>query len=199
MRKITRTALTTVTAATAVVALTAAPALAGPPWTVTGNTNADGHYNGTSGTVTFKDVTKNLTLTCTSATATGQLANGSYSTATVGSVTGSTWTGCKGPGGISLSVAQNSAWTVNATSGPDASGNVSGNIGSVSAHVTGPGCSFTVTGTAPGHYHNTGTLTLDPASSLTISSASCLGIITNGDVASIGATYAISPSTINIS
>src|SRR4051794_94810 len=102
MRKTSAAALVTAAAA-ATLGLGVSPAFAAP-WTITGNTNADGHYNGTAGTTTLKDNTTGTTLTCTSATATGHLANGTYTTNAVGTVTGTTFTSCKGPLGLSFTV-----------------------------------------------------------------------------------------------
>ncbi len=197
MRKTSAAALVTAAAAAATLGLGVAPAFAAP-WTISGNTNADGHYNGTAGTTTLKDTTTGTVLTCTSATATGQLANGTYTTNAVGTVSATTFTSCTGPLGLTFNVTQVGTWTVNALS--SAGGGVTnGSITGVGATISGPGCSASVTGSVTGTYTN-GTAKLAVNSGgLTISGVSgCLGLIKNGDASTFTATYSIAPSTIAI-
>jgi hypothetical protein len=77
--------------------------------------------------------------------------------------------------------------------------------------VSGP-CMFTITGDAPGFYNNTGkTLTLRPAATLPVpplvapapmtvggATAGCAGVVKNGDMVTLTATYTLAPATLAI-
>lgn len=204
MRKTAALALMTAGAAAVATAL-AGPAFAAS-WTVTGNTNADGSYSAAAGTTTLKDGSVNLT--CTSATAKGVLANGSYATGDgIGTIAASTFTSCSGPLGLRFNVTQNGTWSINAVQ-PDATAGVTdGTITNVSASLSGPSCTATVTGGVQGTYTNgTGVLSVNPSApnpngvQLTVSGVSgCFGLIKNGDHPTFTASYNVTPNTIAIS
>lgn len=81
-------------------------------------------------------------------------------------------------------------------------------IAGIQIAVSLTGCSFTVTGSAPGYYHNTThTLVMTPklpitplnTARLTVSNvAGCAGLVVNGDHAAFNATYTLSPATLTI-
>ncbi|MET7858068.1 hypothetical protein ABZS81_12720 [Streptomyces sp. NPDC005318] len=193
--------------AMAIAATAAATGLAIAPahaagWNVTGNTNADGHYNATASPTTLTDTNTGATLTCSSATATGQLPNGAASGSPLATITSTTWNSCSGPLGITFTVQQNGIWNINAAPPLNASGGVDGTIDNVSAHITGSLCSADVTGGVPATYDNNGHLVVHPTNppSLTISNVSgCLGLLNNGDTVAFDATYNVAPSTIRVS
>ncbi len=196
MRKITATAVVTAAAAAATLGLSS-PALAAP-WTISGNTNINGHYNATAGTTTLKIITNGTVLTCTSSTLTGQLANGTYTTNAIGTVTGIAFASCTGPLGLTFTVTLHSPWTINVLS--SAGGGVSNvSITGIDLWVSGPGCSADVTGSATGTYTNSTAKLAVTGGTLTISGVSgCLGLINNGDTATLTATYNLTPNTIAI-
>jgi hypothetical protein len=82
-------------------------------------------------------------------------------------------------------------------------------IAGIRIAVSLTGCSFTVTGSAPGYYRNTThTLVMTPklpikplnTTRLTVSNvAGCAGLVRNGDHATFNATYTLSPATLTIS
>lgn len=91
--------------------------------------------------------------------------------------------------GIAFTVTmKTSPWKIDALSVDSANPNrVKANVSSISAHVSGIGCSADFTGTVHGYYDNsTGDLVIDgTGNELVASNASCLGLITNGDVAGL--------------
>ena len=190
-----------VLAAAALVAFGAPAAFAASSYNVTAGSAPAGtiiRYTATSPQVTFTDTTSGTVLNCASASATGTVTVGTISSGTpIGTVDGTIWNTCTGPGGISLAVTGSGTWGLNAT-GNTVGGVTPGNVSAVSAHVSGGGCDFDVTGTVDGTYTNgssNGTLTLPGTTSgLTISNASffCGTVgIGNGDLASFRATYQV--------
>jgi hypothetical protein len=206
MRKITAAALVSASAAAAAVGLGSTPAFAAT-WTVTGSTGAGGAYSASAGTTTLKDTNSGTVLTCSTSSASGVLADGSYATGDgIGSITSSSFNSCKGPLGLTFTVKQNGTWNINAVQ-PDATAGVTdGTITGVNATLSGPGCSATVTGGVAGTYTNgSAVLAVGPTApnpggvSLTISGVSgCLGLIGNGHTATFTASYNVTPNTIAI-
>jgi hypothetical protein len=194
--RITQVLLAGAAAATAALALSAAPASA---VAATFTVSPGGSITGTAGTTTLKDTTTGNSLTCSSAKATGSLKSGSGLSGTgIGSITGTTFTTCKGPLGLTFTVTQSGTWSVNLTSN---SGAVStGFVSSVKASLSGPDCSATVTGSADASYSNTtGVLTFKSVAgsghTLTVSGVSgCLGLINNGDTSTFSGAFTISPA-----
>ncbi|MFI6725851.1 hypothetical protein NRF20_07775 [Streptomyces sp. R-74717] len=105
--------------------------------------------------------------------------------------------------GISFTVTMKaSPWKIDALSVDSANPNrVKGNVSSISAHVSGVGCSADFTGTVHGYYDNSaGDLVIDgTGNNLVASNASCLGLITNGDVASFNASYHVTMTSTGTS
>lgn len=149
-----------------------------------------------SGSPTLGDTTTNNTLTCKSAVASGSL-TGDAAGATVGSVATATFSNCSVLT-LPFTAHLNKAATLVATS-PTTGGITKGELTGISATISGAGgfaCKATVTGSLPGSYNNSGTLTIDAskAADLTVQTAtSCAGAINPGDKAYFNATYAVSP------
>jgi hypothetical protein len=188
-------------AAAAAVALTAVPAHAAGTWTVTGSPG--GTLSGAAGVTTLTDGT--VVLKCVSSTATGTIVNGVYATGTnIAQITGITFTTCTGPLGLKFTVTQSGVWALNAVN--YAAGVTQGTITNVTAGLSGPGCTATVTGSVAGSYTNsTATLFVDPSlntalgTQLTISGVSgCFNLIHNGDHPTFNGSYVLTPNTIAI-
>jgi len=189
-------------------ALTAAVAVmgAGPAnaatWTV-GPTPPTGPFTftGAAGQTLLTDTTTGTQLTCTSSTATGNAIRGSGQPgAGIAKITGTTFSNCTGPLGISFTVLHSGTWLLNAVT-PTATG-ADGTITAIQARLSGSLCSATVSGSVPAKFVNSNTATppsqaqlqvlpTNPGT-LTISNVSgCFGLIRNGDKASFRGTYNI--------
>lgn len=191
-------------AAVAAVGLGAPSAFAASTYTVTAGSAADGtsvDWTASTDSVTFVDTTDSITMTCAGSTATGTVDVGSGESGTdIAPINGISWSGCQGLG-VDLTVtANNTPWSLNAT-GATSSGQTDGNISDISATVTdtstgGSLCKFSVTGTVPGTYDNSGpALTVD-GGGLTISDVSGLvcgaGVISDSADATYSAVYDVS-------
>lgn len=180
-------------ATTFTVAAGSAPA--GTTVAVTGATT------GTSPQVTFKDTTKNTTLTCASSTAKGSTKTGTALSGTaIASINGAAtlFNTCKGPFGLTFKVTGANTWKLNATSGSTTGAN--GTLTGVTATVDGgTSCKFSVTGTVAGTYTNSTKALSFPGttSTLTISNVvgGCFGAIASGDKASFKASYLLTATT----
>ncbi|MFI9628498.1 hypothetical protein [Streptomyces sp. NPDC052042] len=136
-------------------------------------------------------------LVCDSSTVTsGTLKTTSPDGVGIGNIDNITFTGCD-VGGISFKVTMKATpWKINVIQ-PNATHAdwVDGTVSDISAKISGVGCNADFTGKVYGHYDNTkGSLVIDgTGSDLKASNASCLGLISNGDVASFNAEYVVSP------
>jgi hypothetical protein len=124
-----------------------------------------------------------ITINCASATASGNINPGSYTVpAQIGSVTGSTWSGCAAFG-VPATVTQNGTWQLWATD-VTSSGVTPGRIPDTDATVSVPslGCTVHVFGNAADSFDNaTQTLTFTGDSTLTtLGSGFCLGLGATG-------------------
>ena len=189
-----------VLSAVALVAFGAPAAFAASSYNVTaGSAPADTiiRYTATSTQVTFKDTTGGTTLNCASASATGTVTVGTNLSWTgIGTVDGTVWNTCSGPFGFTQTVTGSGIWGLNAT-GDTVGGVTPVRISGVNLHFAG-GCNFDYTGSIDGTYTNgpsNGTLILPGTSSgLTISNvsgSSCFFGWSNGDLASVKATYQV--------
>ena len=194
-----------VLSAVALVAFGAPAAFAASSYNVTaGSAPADTiiRYTATSTQVTFKDTTGGTTLNCASASATGTVTVGTNLSWTgIGTVDGTVWNTCTGPGGSSFTVTGSGTWGLNAT-GNTVGGVTPVSISGVNLHVAGA-CTFDYTGSIAGTYANgtsSGTLTLPGTTSglliSNVSGSSCGFInIANGHAASFKATYSVVADT----
>ena len=148
-----------------------------------------------SGNSTLKDNTTNNTLTCTGGGAKATL-SASSNGSPIGTIGTLTYSGCTGPLNLSFKVTANSLpYNLNVTSFNSGTGVSTGTITGINAALSGPGCTATVKGTVDASYSNsTGNLTVSPdGSALTVTAASCFGIIATGNVVNYNAVYSISP------
>jgi hypothetical protein len=142
-----------------------------------------------AGTTTLKDTRSNNTLTCTSSSSTADIPSGSNNGSPLGTVTALSFSSCTGPLNISFTVTPSGLpYQLDATS---SSGGVTDGTMAVSASLSGSSCTATVSGTVDGTYTNsTHTLAVSPDGNLlTVKSASCLGIISKGDVVDFNGSY----------
>lgn len=180
------------TAATAV--LTAAPASAAT-WTV----NPAGNFTGTAGTTVLTNTRNGATVSCTSASAAGNIpvAGPGQPGPAIARITGSAWNSCSGLFGISFTVTHVGTWLLNAVSYNSATGTTTGTISNASARLSGGSCTASVAGTVPATYTNsTGVLQVQPTgTALRITSASfgCLGALSTGDIVTFRGSYTVAP------
>ncbi|MHA3704048.1 hypothetical protein ACXR2U_17910 [Jatrophihabitans sp. YIM 134969] len=195
----------------AVTGLTGASAFAATTYKVTAGTKTSGQQDYTAATKTgttdapgiyFKDKTSGLELGCTKGTAAGAANLGaSVAGAGLASISSTTWTSCAGPGGIPLTPTQNGTWNLNAKGKTNSSGVTKGSISNVNATVSGPGCTFTVSGAVDGSYTNsTGALKVATVAGtgnvLKVSAVTgCFSQINNGDIVIFKATYKVTTSS----
>jgi hypothetical protein len=211
LRKRAGGALFTVTAAALAIGLGATTALAATTLTVkvTGSSSTGTVTASTSKTV-FKDTRSGVTVTCTSSKASSSVPNGTHtgtSPVTIGSIKSLSFSGCTGPTG-SVTIKVNKLPYALKIDSKTVSGKTDGIVTGVNNSVSTLGCSFVVTGSAPGFYNNgTHTLTQTPKlpitplnkAVLTVSGVSgCSGLVINGDHATFTATYTVSPSSLKI-
>lgn len=206
MRKPLRKGLVASAVVAAGIGLTAVPAYAGPPFTVSGSPGAVTAESDNTFLQLVRNGTVVDTLRCDISTVDATIRNATYNTAPadVGDIIDSTWDGCRDDNfGLTFGVDQVGTWNLNVVAdGPP--GDVVGSVSDVVANISGPGCTATFVGTAPGFYTNaTHTLTLDPdvpgvTNTLHVSTASCLGIIQPGDVARFNGEYLVDPPTVEI-
>lgn len=200
LRKRAAGALFTLTAAGLTVALGATTALAA---TLTVKVTNGGTYTASTTKTVLTD--RGVSVTCT-----GSKGSGSVPTKTVtatspvkvGTVASLSFSGCTGPLGAVKVTVSALPYSIKVDSKTNSTGQTDGMITGVSTKVSMTGCSFNVTGSAPGFYQNsnhtlhlTKKLPITPLNTarLTISNVSgCAGLIVNGDHPSYTSTYAVS-------
>ena len=201
MRKRIGKILFTGAAAALAIGFGASSALAA---TLTVKVTSGGTYTATSKSTVLTD--NGVSITCTGSTASGSIPTKTYTSATVpvkvGTVAKLGFTGCTGPlGGVTVTV-NRLPYSVKVDSKTNGSGQTDGMITGVNTSVSMTGCSFNVTGSAPGFYTNsshklslTPTLPIKPLTTaqLTISGVSgCAGLVANGDHPTYKSTYTVS-------
>jgi hypothetical protein len=195
-------ALLTVMSAAAVVALGAGTSFAATA--ATWSVSPGGSISGKAGTTTLKDTTSGLTVTCKSSTTTGTLKSGSGLSGTgLGTVTSIDFNTCS-VDGESLSLDSGTvSWAFNAKSYK--SGVTTGTITGIHISESSSICSFVVDGTSGSadngslkvtYTNSTHKLKLLPTGgTLHVWDVSgCLGLVSNGDAATISATQTITPA-----
>lgn len=190
-----------------VVALSGPAFAAGPPYTVAVGGSTSGTQAVTaasSGSVQFSarnNAGTVINMNCTSVSGNGTVTKGTGLTQ-VATITSTTWTGCRVPGGPA-NVTQTGIWNITGTGSTAtaaATDTVAGYVGNVNAGVaTSPStiCSFTVTGQANGSFNEaTQTLNVNETGytgNLTLSGVSgCLGQLQNGNPANFVSNLVIS-------
>lgn len=191
----------------AVIGMSAAPAMAATTLTV--KVSNGGTYTATASKTVLKD--NGVSVTCTTSGSTpASKASGTVATAThtgtspvkVGTAAHLAFNNCSGPLGAVTTNVQALPYSIKVDSKTTSTGKTDGIITGVKVLVNMTGCSFTVTGSAPGFYAN-GTHTLSMTSTLptpalnkaqlTVSNVSgCAGLVANGDHPSYTSTYSVS-------
>ncbi|WP_199430377.1 hypothetical protein [Qaidamihabitans albus] len=198
MRKRAASILTAGAAMGAAVAIAAAPAAAAQQSISVDNPNADGSFEASTNLVVLTDVTTGVSFDCSSSTSSGQIPSGSYTTpADVGDINVA-FSGCNGPVGSVTATPADEPYDLVIENFDAATGQSTGYVRDVNVHVSMFGCSFDVTGNAPGVYDNAaGTLTMTSGGTLTPSNVSgCFGLVNNGDELSYEAVYDVTdPAT----
>jgi hypothetical protein len=206
MRKRAGRVLFTAAAAAAVVGMSVAPALAATSLTV--KVSGGGSYTAKAGTTVLTDGTgmTAISVTCKSSKGSGKLASHTYhgrAPLKIGTVAKLSFSSCSGPLGQVLTTVHGKP-VLNADSKTNRKGQTDAYISGVNVSVSIPaaGCTFTVTGSAPGFFSNkTHTLTTSPKlpvkpikrAQLTIGNVSgCAGAVHNGDHPTYTATYKVS-------
>ncbi len=194
----------------AVVGLSAAPAMAATTLTV--KVSNGGTYTATASKTVLTDKGVSVTCTSTSTTpaskATGTVATGTHtgtSPVKVGTVKTLSFNHCTGPAGTVHTTVQALPYSIKVDSKTNSTGQTDGIITGIKVQVNaGLGCTFTVTGSAPGFYTNsthklavTSKLPITPLNKpqMTISNvtASCAAAgIANGDHPTFTSTYTVS-------
>lgn len=201
MRKRIGKILFTGAAAALAIGFGASSALAA---TLTVKVTSGGTYTAKATSTVLTD--NGVSITCTGSTASGSIPTKTYTSATVpvkvGTVAKLGFTGCTGPlGGVTVTV-NGLPYSVKVDSKTNGAGQTDGMITGVNTSVSMTGCSFNVTGSAPGFYTNsshklslTPTLPIKPLTTaqLTISGVSgCAGLVANGDHPTYKSTYTVS-------
>jgi hypothetical protein len=206
IRKRAGSAVFTVAAAALAVGIGATTALAATTLTV--KVTHGGTYKATAPATVLKD--NGVSVTCSSSSTTkASTATGSIPTATttgtspvkIGTVATLNFKNCTGPLGPVTIKVNNLPYSVKVDSTTNSAGQTDVMITGINTSVFMKGCSFTVTGRAPGFYANsthklalTPKLPLTPLNKarLTISNVvGCAGVIMNGDHPTYKATYTV--------
>ena len=212
MRKRAGKVLFTAAAAAAVVGMSVAPALASTRLTV--KVSGGGSYTAKAGKTVLTDGSgaTAVSVTCTSSKGSGKLSNGTHrgsAPVKIGTVAKLAFVNCSGPLGQVNNTVKGKP-VLSADSKTNRKGQTDAIIGGVDVNVSIPsaGCTFTVTGSAPGFYTNSKhTLTMTPKlpvkpvkrAQLTISGVNgCAGVVHNGDHPTFVATYKVSLKRLKI-
>jgi hypothetical protein len=206
MRKHAGSGLFTVAAAALTIGLSASAALAATTLTV--KVTHGGSYKATAPATVLKDDGVSLTCSSTSttkaSTATGSIPTGTHtgtSPVKIGTVATLKFKNCTGPHGSVTIKVNKLPYSVKADSKTNRAGQTDVMVTGINTSVSMKGCSFTVTGAAPGFYsNNTHKLALQPALPITpLNKAQlkinnvvgCGGHIKNGDHPAYKASYTV--------
>jgi hypothetical protein len=204
MRKRVGSVLFTAAAAAAVVGLSVGPALAATSLTV--KVSGGGSYTAKAGKTVLTDGSgaTALSVTCTSSKGSGSLKNGTYkgkAPLKIGTVAKLAFNNCSGPLGTVTNKVSGKP-VLNANSKTNSKGETAAIITGVNVSVSQTGCSFKVTGSAPGYYKNSNhTLYMTPKppvkgikkAGLVIGDVSgCAGVVKNGQSPTYTASYKVS-------
>ena len=207
IRKRAGSVLFTAAAAAAVVGMSVGSALAATNLTV--KVSHGGSYTASAKKTVLSD--NGVAVTCVakgktpSSKGSGKISNGTHhgkNEVNLGAVKGLSFNNCSGPLGAVTTTVQKKP-TLNADSKSTSKGATDAIITNVDVSVSMTGCSFDVTGSAPGFYNNkTHTLTMTsgklPAkklvtAQLTVSNVTgCASLVKNGDHPTYNASYVVS-------
>ena len=198
--------LFTGTAAALAIGFGASSALAAATLTV--KVTGGGSFTASSSNTKLTDGA--ISLTCTSSKAGGSVPTKTYTSATspvtVGSNSSLSFTGCTSITGAVTIKVNKLPYKVKVDSKTNSKGQTDGMITGINNTVSTTGCSFTVTGSAPGFYTNsTHTLTMTPTlpitplntAQLTVSGVNgCSGLVNNGDHPTFQGSYKLSRAVV---
>jgi hypothetical protein len=207
IRKRAGSALFVVAASAMAIGLGATTALATSA-TLTVKVTGGGSYTATSSKTVLTD--NGVSVTCTGSKASGSIPTKTYTNAktpvSVGTSATLSFSGCTGPLGAVTVKVNKLPYHVTVDSKTNAKGQTDGLITGANTSVSMTGCSFTVSGSAPGFYTNSGhTLSLTPklpnkplnSGQLTVSGVNgCAGLVNNGDHPSYTSTYKVSRAIV---
>ncbi len=218
IRKRTGRLLVAAATTAAVIGLCAAPALASSPLSTTKLTvkvSGGGKFTTSSNKTVLTDKVGGITLnvTCTTkgkkvaSSAAGNIPNGTHkgnSPVQVGTASKLTFNNCTGPLGPVRTKVLAEPYKVSVDSKTNRKGQTDGLISGIKVDVSMTGCSFVVTGSAPGFYTN-GKHTLTMTSKLPVRTATktgltisgvkkgtCAGVIKNGQHPGFTSTFTLS-------
>ena len=202
MRKRVGSVLFTAAAAAAIVGLSVGSALAATTLSV--KVSGGGSYTAKAGTTVLTD--HGVSVTCKSSKASGKISNGTHkgkSPVDLGAVSKLGFTTCTSLLGAVTNTVHGKP-VLNADSKTNSKGETAAVITNVNVSVSLTGCTFTVTGSAPGYYKNSNhTLYMTPKppvkgtvkAALTVSNVQgCSGVVKNGDSPTYTASYKVSRS-----
>jgi hypothetical protein len=204
-------------AGAAALALIAGPAFAGAPYTVAFN----GDISGADHTVTFANggginlAVNGKNLSCSASSLVATVHTGTFNNpADIADIDPASFTGCTfGPPPSTTTVTATTPWHFIATGGntTGTSDAITGTLTGVAAHITinGPfgACKFVVSGSVSGVLLEDNSLggqaLIATSSSLTVSSVdgalTCLSLVSNGNAATLTASYDITGTPIQVS
>lgn len=163
-----------------------------------------GTYTASSSSTVLSD--NGVSVTCTGSTAGGKIANKTYtakpSPVKVGTSASLSFTGCVGPLGAVTVTVNALPYSVKVDGTTNSSGQTDGMVTGVQTSVSMTGCTFNVTGSAPGFYTNSShVLSLTPTlpnkplnkAQLTVANVNgCAGLVANGDHPTYKGNYTVS-------
>jgi len=172
--------------------------------------SSTGTVTASSTKTVLTDPRSGVAVTCTSSKTTAVVKNGTHtgtSPVQIGTITKLSFSSCTSVTGAVTVTVLALPYKLKIDS-KTVSGKTDGIVSGVSTHVSTTGCSFNVTGSAPGFYNNgTHTLTQTPKlpitplnkAQLTVSGVSgCAGLVVNGDHPTFKGTYTVTPSSLKI-
>jgi hypothetical protein len=176
--------------------------------TLTVKVTGGGSYTASSSKTVLTD--NGVSVTCSGSKASGSIPTKTYTNATtpvtVGTSAKLSFSGCTGPLGAVTVKVNKLPYKVQTDSKTNSKGQTDGIVSGANTSVSMTGCSFTVSGSAPGYYSNSGhTLNLTPKlpnkalnkAQLTVSGVSgCAGLVSNGDHPSYTSTYKVSRAIV---
>jgi hypothetical protein len=200
MRKRVGSILFTVAAAGAIASLSVGTALASTSLSV--KVSGGGSYTAKAGTTVLTD--NGVSVTCKSSKGSGKISNGTHkgkAPVDLGTVSKLSFSSCSSLLGQVTNTVHGKP-VLNANSKTNRKGETAAVITKVDVSVSVTGCSFTVTGSAPGYYKNSNhTLYMTPKpavkgatkAALTVSGVTgCSGVVKNGDHPTYTGTYKVS-------
>ena len=196
-------------AAALAIGFCASTALATSATTLTVKVTGGGSYTAKSTKTTLTD--NGVSVTCTGSKAGGTIASKTYTKKTppvkVGTSSSLSFTGCTGPLGKVTVKVSGLPYSVKADSVTNSKGETASIVTGANTSVSMTGCSFNVTGEAPGYYKNSNhtlNLTSTPPvklltakQRLTVSNVNgCAGLVNNGDHPTYTSTYTVSRAIV---